>query len=67
VGSPHNFCPEEGWYSKVVHGLSCPDEVTIKNKYQLPRIDDLFDQLHGVCVLLDQSSIVISSVEGSRV
>jgi hypothetical protein len=27
------------------------DEVTIKNKYPLPRIDDPFDQLQGVCVL----------------
>jgi hypothetical protein len=28
------------------------NEVTVKNKYTLPRIDDLFDQLHdGVCVL----------------
>jgi hypothetical protein len=26
------------------------NEVTIKNKYPLPRIDDLFDQLYGVCV-----------------
>jgi hypothetical protein len=26
------------------------NEVTIKNKYPLPRIDDLFDQLKGVCV-----------------
>jgi hypothetical protein len=26
------------------------NEVTIKNKYLLPRIDDLFDQLHGTCV-----------------
>jgi hypothetical protein len=26
------------------------NEVTIKNKYQLPRIDDLFDQLLGACV-----------------
>jgi hypothetical protein len=25
-------------------------EVTVKNKYPLPRIDDLFDQLCGVCV-----------------
>jgi hypothetical protein len=34
---------------------SCMDyralnEVTINNKYMLPRIDDLFDQLQGVCV-----------------
>jgi hypothetical protein len=26
------------------------NEVTVKNKYPLPRIDDLFNQLHGVCV-----------------
>jgi hypothetical protein len=26
------------------------NEVTVKNKYPQPRIDDLFDQLHGVCV-----------------
>ncbi|WVZ58349.1 LOW QUALITY PROTEIN: hypothetical protein U9M48_008628 [Paspalum notatum var. saurae] len=26
------------------------DTVTLKNKYPLPRIDDLFDQLHGACV-----------------
>jgi hypothetical protein len=26
------------------------NEVTIKNKYPLPRIDDLFVQLHGACV-----------------
>jgi hypothetical protein len=26
------------------------NEVTIRNKYPLPRIDDLFDQFHGACV-----------------
>jgi hypothetical protein len=26
------------------------NEVTIKNKYPLPRIDDLFDQLSGACM-----------------
>jgi hypothetical protein len=26
------------------------NEVTIKNKYLLPMIDDLLDQLHGACV-----------------
>jgi hypothetical protein len=25
------------------------NEVTIKNKYPLPRIDDLFDELRGAC------------------
>jgi hypothetical protein len=26
------------------------NEVTVKNKYLLPRIDDMFDQLRGACV-----------------
>jgi hypothetical protein len=26
------------------------NEITVKNKYPLPRIDDLFDQLCGTCV-----------------
>jgi hypothetical protein len=26
------------------------NKMTIKNKYPLPRIDDLFDQLKGACV-----------------
>jgi hypothetical protein len=26
------------------------NEVTVKHKYLLPRIDDLFGQLHGACV-----------------
>jgi hypothetical protein len=26
------------------------NEVTVKNKYPLFRIDDLFDQLYGACV-----------------
>jgi hypothetical protein len=26
------------------------NEVTIENKYSLPRFDDLFDQLRSVCV-----------------
>jgi hypothetical protein len=43
------------------------NEVTVKNKYPLPRIDDLFDQLRGVCVLQDRSSIRISSAENLRV
>jgi hypothetical protein len=27
------------------------NEVIIKNKYLLPRMHGMFDQLHGVCVL----------------
>jgi hypothetical protein len=28
------------------------NKVTVKNKYPLPRIEDLFDQLRGASVLL---------------
>jgi hypothetical protein len=34
------------------------NEVTIKNKYHFPRIDDLFDQLKGACVF---SKIILRS------
>jgi hypothetical protein len=33
-----------------VRGLRALNEVTIKNKYPLHRIDDLFDELRGACV-----------------
>jgi hypothetical protein len=35
------------------------NEVTVKNKYPLPRIDDLFDQLHGTSVfsMIDLRSV----------
>jgi hypothetical protein len=33
-----------------VHRLRALNEVTIKNKYPLPRIEDLFDQLRGAGV-----------------
>ena len=29
------------------------NKVTIKNKYPIPRIDDLFDQLQGACVFFE--------------
>jgi hypothetical protein len=58
------FCPSSSpWGAPVIFVLKkdgtqrlCMDyralnEVTLKNKYPLPRIDDLFDQLRGVCVL----------------
>jgi hypothetical protein len=50
VGSPFDFCPEEGWYPKVGVDYHALNEVTVKNKYPLPRINDLFDQLRGACV-----------------
>jgi hypothetical protein len=37
------------------------NEVTIKNKYPLPRIEDLFDQLRGASVLKDRSEVRLPS------
>ena len=38
------------------------NSVTVKNKYPLSRIDDLFDQLRGACVFskIDLSQVIIS-------
>ena len=35
---------------RVCIGYRQLNKVTIKNKYSIPRIDDLFDQLQGACV-----------------
>jgi hypothetical protein len=43
------FSSEERWYAENVHEQLLND-VTIKNKYPLPRIDDQFDQLKGACI-----------------
>jgi hypothetical protein len=48
-GEHHYFSSEERWYTENVHEQLL-NEVTIKNKYPLPRIDDLFDQLKGACI-----------------
>jgi hypothetical protein len=49
-GAPMIFVPKKDgtqWLCMNYHALN---EVTIKNKYPLPRIDDLFFQLRGACV-----------------
>ena len=38
---------KEGWCNVHVCGLRALNAVTIKNKYPLPWVDELFDQLHG--------------------
>jgi hypothetical protein len=50
VGSPHEFVPKKDSTQRLCINYRAPNEVTIKNKFPLPRIDDLFDQLRGVCV-----------------
>jgi hypothetical protein len=49
-GVPMIFVPKNDGTQKLCVDYRALNEVTVKNKYPLPRIDDLFDQLHGTCV-----------------
>jgi hypothetical protein len=50
-GAPVIFVPKKNGTQRLCVDYHALNEVTVKNKYLLPRIDDLFDQLRGVCVL----------------
>jgi hypothetical protein len=50
-GAPVIFVPKKDGMQRMCVDYRSLNEVTIKNKYHLPRIDDLFDQLKGACVL----------------
>jgi hypothetical protein len=49
-GAPMIFVPKKDGTQRLCVDYHALNEVTIKNKYPLPRIDDLFDQLCGACV-----------------
>jgi hypothetical protein len=49
-GAPVIFVPKKDCTQRLCVDYRALNEVIIKNKYPLPRIDDLFDQLHGACV-----------------
>jgi hypothetical protein len=49
-GAPVIFVPMKDCTQRMCVDYRSLNEVTIKNKYPLPRIDDLFDQLKGACV-----------------
>jgi hypothetical protein len=49
-GAPVIFVPKMDGTQRLCMNYRALNEVTVKNKYPLPRIDDLFDQLCGVCV-----------------
>jgi hypothetical protein len=49
-GVPMIFVPKKDGTQKLCVDYHALNEVTVKNKYPLPRIDDLFDQLRGACV-----------------
>jgi hypothetical protein len=44
------FVPKKDGTQRLYVDYHVLNEVTVKNKYPLPRIDDLFDQLWGACV-----------------
>jgi hypothetical protein len=48
-GAPVIFVPKKDGTQRMCVDYRSLNEVTIKNKYPLPRIDDLFDQLKGAC------------------
>jgi hypothetical protein len=49
-GAPDIFVSKKDGTSRMCMDYRSLNDVTIKNKYPLPRIDDLFDQLKGACV-----------------
>jgi hypothetical protein len=49
-GAPVIFLPKKDGTQRLCVDYRALNEVMVKNKYPLPRIDDLFDQLHGACV-----------------
>jgi hypothetical protein len=49
-GAPMIFVLEKDGTQKLCMDYHALNEVTIKNKYPLPRVDDLFDQLCGASV-----------------
>jgi hypothetical protein len=49
-GAPVIFVPKKDGTHRLCVDYHTLNEVTINNKYPLPRIDDLFNQLCGACV-----------------
>jgi hypothetical protein len=49
-GAPVIFVLKKYGTQRLCVDYRALNEVTVKNKYLVPRIDDLFDQLHGECV-----------------
>jgi hypothetical protein len=49
-GAPVIFVLKKDGTQRLCVDYHALNEVTIKNKYSLPRIDDLFGQLCGACV-----------------
>jgi hypothetical protein len=64
--APVIFVPKKNGTQRLCMDYHALNEIIIKNKYPLPRIDDPFDQLHGTCVF-SKIDLRISSTEDLRV
>jgi hypothetical protein len=49
-GVPMVFIPNKYGTQRMCVYYHAPNEVSVENKYPPPRIDGLFDPLHGACV-----------------
>ena len=49
-GAPILFVEKKDNTQRLVTDYRALNEVTIKNKYPIPKINDLFDQLEGACI-----------------
>jgi hypothetical protein len=49
MGSPVLFDPKNDGTQRLCVDYRALNELTVKNKYPLPQIDDLFYQLRGAC------------------
>jgi hypothetical protein len=49
-GAPVIFVPKKECTQRLCMDYHALNVITVKNKYPLPRIDDLFNQLRGACV-----------------
>jgi hypothetical protein len=49
-GAPEIYVSNKDGTQRLSVDYQALNEVTVKNKYPLPRIDDLFNQLRGACV-----------------
>jgi hypothetical protein len=66
-GAPMIFVSKKDGTQHMCMYYHAQNEVTIENKYPLPKIDDLFDQLHGACVFSKINvQIRIGSAEDTR-
>src|ERR1044072_3737321 len=60
-GAPCLFVKKKDGTSRLVEDYRGINKKTIKNKYPLPYINDLFEQLHGAKVLCDDFGLQWSS------